>query len=143
MALLKPNVGNEVHVESRTVMAEFGLLSETQRKFLGILLKKSTHSNVDSALKFFNLPLNYVAETMGMKQSHADPCVFCKLDEKHELASIMSATVDNCAVTGIKLDMHYLKTELKKRFKITNGGLLKKHIVVDYDKGIQSDGKAC
>ena len=38
--------------------------------------------------------------------------------------------------------MEWFINELKRRFKITRGGLLKKHLGVDYKWGIREDGKA-
>ena len=141
-AFLEPNMDNEMFIEPHPAMVECGFLTEAQRKVLGILLKKSMYGNVDAAIKFFKLLSKWMVESMGMKQSQADPCVFYKLDEKDELMLMVSVTVDDCAVTGLESDIDWFMTELQKRFKITNGGLLKKHLGVDYEWGIQSDGKA-
>ena len=79
-------------------------------------------------------------ESIGMKQPQADHCVFYKLDEKNKLMIIVSATVDDCVVTGLESDVNFSMTELQKRFNVTNGILSKKHLGVDYEWGAQSDG---
>ena len=76
-------------------------LTEAQRKVLGILLKKFLHGNVDAAIKLFKLLSKWMVESIDMKQLQADPCVFCKLDEKNELMLMISVTIDDCAVTGL------------------------------------------
>ena len=55
---------------------------------------------------------------------------------------MVSATVDDCTVTGLESSVCWFMTELQKRFKITNRGFLKKHLGVDYEWAIQDDGKA-
>ncbi len=141
-AFLEPSMDNEMFIEPHPAMVECGFLTEAQRKGLGILLKKSMYGNVDAAIKFFKLLSKWMVESMDMKQSQADPCVFYKLNDEDELMLMVSVTVDDCAVTGLESDIDWFMTELQKRFKITKGGLLKKHLGVDYEWGIQSDGKA-
>ena len=85
--------------------------------------------------------LKQIVGMIGVKQLHNDPCVFSKLDENHELALIMSVPFDNCAVTSLESGTNCFVSELKKKFKIINGGLLKKHIWADYEWDAQSDGK--
>ena len=55
---------------------------------------------------------------------------------------IVSGTVNNCAMTGLELEVNLFVTELQKRFKIENRVLLKEHLRFDYEWGIQSDIKA-
>ena len=55
---------------------------------------------------------------------------------------IVSVNVDDCAMTRLEQDINLVITELQKRLKIANEGLLKKHLGVDYEQVIQSDSKA-
>ena len=71
-----------------------------------------------------------------MYQSKADPCIFYKLNGRKELLLLSSVTVDDCAVTSLPKDIEWFMEELTKRFKITRGGILKKHLGVDYRWGI-------
>ena len=68
-ALLELTMDNEMLIEPHLAMVECGFLAEAQRKVLGILLKKSMHSNVDAAIKFFKLSSKWMVELMDMKQS--------------------------------------------------------------------------
>ena len=53
-----------------------------------------------------------------------------------ELMLIMSVTVDDCAPTSLETGINCFMAELKKRLKISSGGLLKKYIRVDCKQGI-------
>ena len=59
------------------------------------------------------------------------------------LQLMTSVTVDDCAVTGLPKDIEsFFMTGLEGQFKIkTRGGLLKKHLGVDYDWGALPNGK--
>ena len=60
-----------------------------------------------------------------------------------ELMLMVSVTVDDCAVTGLETNIKWFMDELEKRFKITRGGILTKHLGVSYEWGIrEEDGKA-
>jgi len=141
-AFLEPDMDNPMYIEPHPAMVACGFLTEVQRKQLAILLKKSMYGNVDAASKFFKLLSQWITGAMKMKQSFTDPCVFYKLDDQNKLMLLVSVTVDDCAVTGMESDIEWFMTELEKRFKITRGGLLKKHLGVDYEWSVNSDGKA-
>ena len=49
-----------------------------------------------------------------MTQSKADPCVFFKLDDQGKLRFIVSITVDECSVAGIKEDIKIYHTLLSR-----------------------------
>ena len=141
-AFLEPSMDNPMYIEPHPALVACGFLTEQQRKEMAILLKNSMYGNVDAAIKFFKLLAKWIRENMNMKQSQADPCVFYKLDEDGELVLMVSVTVDDCAVTGMESDINWFMDELEKRFKITRGGILRKHLGVDYEWGVQDDGKA-
>ena len=79
---------------------------------------------------------------MEIIQSQANPCVFYKHDEKDELILMVSIMVDDCAVTGLETNIDWFMNEIERRFKIARGGLLKKHLGVDYEWGTRDDDKA-
>jgi hypothetical protein len=121
--------------DSNKALVACGFMTEAQRKTLAILLKKSMYGNVDAAIKFFKLLAEHMKK-MEMKQSLADPCVFYKLDANGELLLMVSVTVDDCAVTGLPNYIEWFMTNLESRFKITKGGLLSKHLGIDYEWGV-------
>ena len=141
-AFLEPSMDNPMYIEPHPALVSCGFLTEQQRKELAILLKNSMYGNVDAAIKFFKLLAKWIRENMKMKQSQSDPCVFYKLDDDGELLLMVSVTVDDCAVTGMESDINWFMDELEKRFKITRGGILRKHLGVDYEWGLQDDGRA-
>ena len=140
-AFLEPDMDNEMYIEPHPALVACGFMTEAQRKTLAILLKKSMYGNVDAAIKFFKLLAEHMKK-MEMKQSLADPCVFYKLDANGELLLMVSVTVDDCAVTGLPNDIEWFMTNLETRFKITKGGLLSKHLGIDYEWGVLPNGKA-
>jgi len=74
-----------------------------------------------------------------MIQSKVDPCIFyLKQDGSKVPKLIVDITVDDCAVAGHQSNVDWFMDELKKRFKITTGGRLKKHLGIDY-KWIKDD----
>ena len=87
-------MGSDMHIGPNPAMVECGFLTEVERQFLGILLKKSIRCNIDAAIKFFKILTHHMVETMGMKQSQVDSCAFCELDDKFEIMLTTSATVE-------------------------------------------------
>ena len=142
-AFLEPSMDNPMYIEPHPAMVACGFITEEQRRTLAILLKNSMYGNVDAAIKFFKLLTDWLCESMKMQQSQADPCVFYKHDENDELMLMVSVTVDDCAITGLETNIKWFMDELEKRFKITRGGIIKKHLGVSYEWGIrEEDGKA-
>ena len=141
-AFLEPTMDNVMYIEPHPAMVECGFMTEEQRKQLAIRLMKSMYGNVDAAIKFFKVLTRWIVDNMKMKQSLADPCVFYKLDKNDKLEIMVGVTVDDCAVTGLPLNIEWFMKGLEGRFKITRGGLLKKHLGVDYEWGVLPNGKA-
>ena len=141
-AFLEPTMDNVMYIEPHPAMVECGFMTEEQRKELAILLKNSMYGNVDAAVKFFKVLTRWMVDKMGMTQSLADPCVFYKLDEEKKLKIYVSVTVDDCAVTGLSKDIEEFMKGLEGRFKITRGGILKKHLGVSYEWGVNDNGQA-
>ena len=55
---------------------------------------------------------------------------------------MVSVTVDDCAVTGLTKDIEWFMENLETRYKITKGGLLTNYLGIDYEWGLQDNGKA-
>ena len=70
---------------------------------------------------------------MNMTQSKADPCVFYKTDDKGKVMLIAVCHVDDTLLSGTKKEIEWFKTMIKRRFNISDLGLLKKHLGVWYE----------
>ena len=91
------------------------------------------YGNVDAALRWIVLKTEYLTgPEIEMVQSRADPCIFYKRDEKGEAMLILAMTVDDCAVAGTPEAVNWLMNKIEKKFNITRGGTLRKHLGVDY-----------
>jgi hypothetical protein len=92
------------------------------------------YGNVDAALRWIILFTEYLtSENIGMTQSRTDPCVIFKKSEDGKPLLIVVMTVDDCAVGGKVEAIDWLMTKVEERFKITRGGMLRKHLGVDYE----------
>ena len=99
------------------------------------------YGNVDAAIKFFKELTRWLVDKIKMTQSLSDPCVFFMLDENKNLKLFISVTVDDFAVTGLPKEIETFMKGLEGRFKITRGGILKRHLGVDYEWGFNDVGK--
>ena len=101
------------------------------------------YGNVDAAIKFFKELVKHITDKkdMNMKHSLAGPGVFFRLDETEELDLIVTVTVDDCAITGLEENIEWCMDNVEKRFKITRGGTLSKHLGVIYEWGKLENGK--
>jgi hypothetical protein len=68
-----------------------------------------------------------------LKQSLADPCIWYKQDAQQNLLLLVAVYVDDCIVAGTKDEVESFKTGVKRRFKITDLGPIKKHLGVWYE----------
>ena len=141
-AFLEPTMDNVMYIEPHQAMVECGFKTEEQRKQLAIRLRNLMYRNVNAAIKFFKVLTRWIVDNMKMQQSLADPCVFYKLDKNDKLELMVGVTVDGCAVTGLPLNIEWFMKGLGGRFKITRGGLLKKHLGVNYEWGVLPNGKS-
>ena len=142
-AFLEPEMDNEMYIEPHPAMVVCGFMTEEERKRSAILLLKSMYGNVDAAIKFFKELVKHITDKkdMNMKQSLADPCVFYRLDETEKLDLLVTVTVDDCAITGLEEHIEWFMDNVEKRFKITRGGILSKHLGVIYEWGKLENGK--
>jgi hypothetical protein len=135
-ALLEPPMGEtETYIRLPEGLVELGFTSEEEAKHKYIQLKNSMYSNVDAALRWIVLFTEYLTnkEISSMFQSRTDPCVIFKKSEDRKPLLIVVMTVDDCELGGIVEAINWLMTKVKERFKITQGGMLQKHLGVDYE----------
>ena len=85
-------------IETHPAIVECGFMTEEQLQILATLLKKSMIGNIDTSIKFLKLLVEWLCDDMNMNQSQTNPCVFHKLDDKHDFILIESATVNGCAI---------------------------------------------
>ena len=77
-----------------------------------------------------------------MVQSLVDPCLYYWLNEKREAILLAVVHVDDVLLSGTRKTIDKFKTELRKRFNISELGLLKKHLGVWYDGKKDKNGEA-
>ena len=122
-----------MYIEIPEGLVEFGFMSAEDAKDHCILLEHSMYGNVDAALRWIITKTEYLtSEEVGMIQSRADPCIFYKRDDNGKTILVLAITVDDCAVGGKPKAIEWLLSKIEKRFKITRGGTIRKHLGVDY-----------
>lgn len=121
-------------------MLELGFASEKDIEENCIQLLKSMYGNVDAAIRFFRTYRKHLMEQMHMKQSLADPCVFYKKDDSGRTILIAICFVDDTLLFGLKEEIEWYKTGVKKRFEYKDLGVLRKHLGVWYELKYDEDG---
>jgi len=133
-AFLEPRLEKPMYLKPPASLAACRFLRKEQLKELAVELWGSMYGNVDAALLWFREFVAYLKE-IGMIQSKVDPCIFY-LKEKDSMMPrlIVDITVDDSAVAGqVRSNINWFMTNLEKRFKITRGGRLSKHLGIDYE----------
>ena len=95
---------------------------------------------VQSPLMFFKTYAKHL-KAMGLVQSLADPCIWYKHDQQGRLVLLVAVYVDDCIVAGPKTEVEDFKTGIRKRFKITELGKIKKHLGVWYEHCKDKNGE--
>jgi hypothetical protein len=95
-------------------MLDLGFASEQDLEKNCIELLKSIYGNVDAAIRFFKTYKKHLVEKMGMIQSLADPCVFYKKNEAGRTVLIAICFVDDTLLIGLKTEIEWYKTNVKK-----------------------------
>jgi hypothetical protein len=126
-AFLEGDVEKTMCTEWSAGMVHLGFIAEEEEEENCCIEQlKSVCGNSDAALIYFRLFKKHLIEVMEMKQSLADPCVFFKItDDKVVLVAVCH--VDDNAIAGAPHWIKWFKEGVKKRFGITELGLLKKH----------------
>jgi hypothetical protein len=131
-AFLEGDMEKTMYIEWPAGMVHLGFITEEEEENCCIEQLKSMYGNSDAALIYFRLFKKHLIEVMEMKQSLADPCVFFKITED-KVVLVAVCHVDDNAIAGTPHWIKWFKEGVKKRFGITELGLLKKHLGVWYE----------
>ena len=138
-AFLEATLREEVYLEWPFGLYEFGYITADQLINYIILLERAMYGLVQSPREFFML---YCAELrkLGLIQSAADPCVWFKVTDG-ETVLIVVVYVDDCILAGTQEEISWFKTEIKKRFNISELGPIQKHLGVWYERKSDKAGE--
>ena len=131
-AFLNSNIDKDIYVEYPKGMVELGFMTEKERQESVAKLGRSMYGSVDASLLWYNTLTNFLRNELKMIQSKTDPCVFYKQYKGHTLV-IMGITVDDSLLIGERSEIEWLKTQIERKFKITDLGELSKHLGVRYN----------
>jgi hypothetical protein len=140
-AFLEGDIDEPIYIEFPEGMDELGFVTEKEMHTHCIELGKSMYGNVDAALRFFRTLKEHLTKNIGMKNSQSDPCVFYLKDDSGATKLIVASHVDDCIMAGTKDAIEQFKMDVKKRFNITDLGLLKKHLGIWYDWKEEENGE--
>jgi hypothetical protein len=121
-------------------MLELGFVLQKDIEENCIQLLKLMYGNVDAAIQFFRTYQKHLMEQMHMKQSLADPGVFYKKDDSGQTTLIAMCFVDNTLLFGLKKEIEWYKTNVKKRFDYKDLGEFRKHLGVWYKLKYNKEG---
>jgi hypothetical protein len=114
-------------------MVELGFITEEERKEFCINLTRPMYGGVDVPRLFMKTLFRYLTQVMKMIQSLVDPCLYYWKNAEGEVMLMAVVHVDDVLLAGKKETIEKFKSELKKRFNISDLGRLKKHLGVWYD----------
>jgi Reverse transcriptase (RNA-dependent DNA polymerase) len=122
-----------IYAEWQEGRVELGFMMEQEREVNCIELTRPMYGGVDGPRLFMKTLKRHVTEEAKMVQSLVDPCLYYWLNEKREVILSAVVDVDNVLLSGTRKTIDRFKTELRKRFNISELGLLKKHLGVRCD----------
>ncbi|KAI2500145.1 Mitochondrial protein [Fragilaria crotonensis] len=121
-----------VYAEWPEGMVDLGFITEGERQKYCIRLTRAMYGGVDVPRLFMKTLYKYLTGEMKMSQSEVDPCLYYWKDKAGNATLLAVVHVDDVALIGDKTNIEKFKTELKKRFNISDLGQLKKHLGVWY-----------
>ena len=140
-AFLEADLDEEVFIEWPEGIVDLGYATQEMVDTMCIQLDKAMYGLVQSPRCFF-LTISVLMRKFGMVQSKADPCLWFKKNEATgELELLVAIYVDDCVVCGTRKMIEWWKTQIKKRFNISDLGNISKHIGVWYEQGEDDNGK--
>ena len=131
-AFLEGDMEKTMYIEWPDGMVHLGFITEEEKEKYCIEQLKSMYGNSDAALIYFKLFKKHLVQEMQMTQSLVDPCVFYKM-HKEEVVVIAVCHVDDNAIAGTPEWVKWFKEGVKKRFGITELGILKRHLGIWYE----------
>ncbi|KAI2494658.1 hypothetical protein MHU86_19887 [Fragilaria crotonensis] len=100
------------------------------------------YGGVDVPRLFMKTLFRYLTQVMKMIQSLVDPCLYYWKNTAGEVTLMAVVHVDDVLLAGKKETIEKFKSELKKRFNISDLGRLKKHLGVWYDWKTDDNGES-
>ena len=131
-AFLEAELDEDIYIEWPEGVEEFGYFAPHQMEGRCLKLERAMYGCVQSPLMFFKTFSKHL-QLLGLSQSLADPCIWYKHDEHGHLVLVVAVYVDDCIVAGPKSEVEALKAGVRKRFKITELGAIRKHLGVWYE----------
>ena len=131
-AFLEAELDEDIYIEWPEGVEEFGYFAPNEMEGRCLKLERAMYGCVQSPLMFFKTFSKHL-QLLGLSQSLADPCIWYKHDEHGRLVLVVAVYVDDCIVAGPKSEVEALKAGVRKRFKITELGTIRKHLGVWYE----------
>jgi len=131
--------GSELFIEWPQGLYELGLVTREELEKYCLRCDKAMYGAVQASRAWF-MTLLKVLIKMRMEQSEHDPCLWYRRNEKREVIVIVTTYVDDCMLIGTKENVESFKSDLKKFYKLTELGILKKHLGVWYEYGRDEHG---
>ena len=128
-AFLNAELNNKQYIEWPQGMLELGYINENDKLKWCIELQKAMYGNIDSPLRWMKTFAAFLINSLGLKQSKTDPCIFYKMD-KERLVLILVLYVDDTLCAGTKKEVLWAYKMIEAKFTIEKLGKLKKHLGV-------------
>lgn len=139
-AFLNAVLNNPMYIEWLPGMVELGFITREEAEKYCCELSLAMYGNVDAAIRWMKTYARYLIDTMKMKQSQTDPCVFYKHDAQGELVLVLAVVVDDTLIAGKKEEVEWAKNEIKKKWNITDLGQVKKHLGIWWEWNKDKNG---
>ena len=139
-AFLEPYLDIEMYIDWPEGIVDLGFISEEQKRTTCIQLRRSMYGNVDAALRWQRDFTEFLVSECNFKACKSDPCILF-LTEDEQLKVVMSTHVDDSMCVGSREDLDKLYRNVRKKYKITTLGRLKKYLGVHYDWQINESGE--
>jgi hypothetical protein len=139
-AFLEGDMEKTMYIEWPPGMEHLGFITKGDQEKYCIEQMKSMYGNTDAALIYFRLFRKHLIDVMKMQQTRVDPCVFYKKFEG-DVVLVAVCHVDDNAIAGTPVWTKWFKTGVKKRFGITDLGILKKHLGIWYKWKVDEHGE--
>jgi len=137
-AFLEASLDEDVYIQWPEGLVMFGFVDEEETRDTCLKLEKAMYGAVQAPLAFWKENAKHLRR-MGMVQSKADPCVWYKWKDG-KLWLVVAVYVDDIVYAGPPEARKWFKEEVQKRFKISDLGVLKKHLGVWYEKKTDDHG---
>jgi hypothetical protein len=131
-AFLEATLDEDVYISWPEGLVMFGFVDEEETRNTCLKLEKAMYGAVQAPLAFWKENAKHLRR-LGMLQSKTDPCVWY-MTRNDELWLIVAVYVDDIVYSGCQEARLWFKTEVQKRFKISDLGKLKKHLGVWYER---------